>query len=101
MTQGVMFSGLNMSLLASLCYGLQLPVGMFAAHYKLARISASKSDAVVPTRKRMDFPLQVGNKCLPQAKEDKYLKDLCMSEERVERETQRNKHSIYSNVNAV
>ena len=37
------------------------------------RISTSKSEAMVLSRKPMDCPLQVGNESLPQVKEFKYL----------------------------
>ncbi|KAK5888302.1 hypothetical protein CesoFtcFv8_016814 [Champsocephalus esox] len=50
------------------------------------RISTSKSEAIVLSRKPMDCPLQVGNESLPQVKEFKYLGVLFSSEGSMERE---------------
>ncbi|KAK5888457.1 hypothetical protein CesoFtcFv8_014550 [Champsocephalus esox] len=50
------------------------------------RISTSKSEAMVLSRKPMDCPLQVGNESLPQVKELKYLGVLFSSEGTMERE---------------
>ncbi|KAK5901378.1 hypothetical protein CgunFtcFv8_026256 [Champsocephalus gunnari] len=50
------------------------------------RISTSKSEAMVLSRKPMDCPLQVGNESLPQVKEFKYLGVLFSSEGTMERE---------------
>ncbi|KAL3041038.1 hypothetical protein OYC64_011923 [Pagothenia borchgrevinki] len=44
------------------------------------RISTSKSEAMVLSRKPMDCPLQVGTESLPQVKEFKYLGVLFSSE---------------------
>ncbi|KAK5900174.1 hypothetical protein CesoFtcFv8_009574 [Champsocephalus esox] len=49
------------------------------------RISTSKSEAMVLSRKPMDCPLQVGNESLPQVKEFKYLGVLFSSEGTMER----------------
>ncbi|XP_048009164.1 uncharacterized protein LOC125243494 [Megalobrama amblycephala] len=53
------------------------------------RISTSKSEAMVLSRKRVACPLQVGGVVLPQVEEFKYLGVLFMSEERTEREIDR------------
>ncbi len=53
------------------------------------RISASKSEAMVLSRKRVACPLQVGGVLLPQVEEFKYLGVLFTSEGRMEREIDR------------
>ncbi|MDG2633017.1 hypothetical protein P7M35_24665, partial [Vibrio parahaemolyticus] len=70
---------------------LQLSLGRFAAECEAAvmRISTSKSEAMVLSRKRVDCPLQVGGEVLPQVEEFKYLGILFMSEGRMEREIDR------------
>ncbi|XP_023284603.1 receptor-type tyrosine-protein phosphatase F-like [Seriola lalandi dorsalis] len=77
-------------LLASSSADLQLSLGRFAAKCETAgmKISTSKSEAMVLSRKRVDCPLQVGGKVLPQvggkvlpqAEESKYLGILFTSE---------------------
>ena len=70
---------------------LQHALGRFAAECEAAgmRVSTSKSEAMVLCRKPVDCSLQVGTKCLPQAKEFKYLGVLFTSEGKVEREIDR------------
>ncbi|KAL3968400.1 triosephosphate isomerase (TIM) [Sarotherodon galilaeus] len=53
------------------------------------RISTSKSEAMVLRRKRVEFPLQVGDEFLPQVEEFKYLGVLFMSDGRRELEIDR------------
>ncbi|MDF4367610.1 hypothetical protein P3387_26150, partial [Vibrio parahaemolyticus] len=53
------------------------------------RISTSKSEAMVLSRKRVDCPLQVRGEVLPQVEEFKYLGILFTSEGRMEREIDR------------
>jgi len=53
------------------------------------RISTSKSETMVLSRKRVEWPLQVRNEILPQVEEFKYLGVLFMSEGRTEREIDR------------
>ncbi|KAA0706920.1 hypothetical protein E1301_Tti002240 [Triplophysa tibetana] len=53
------------------------------------RISTSKSEAMVLSRKRVACPLQVGVELLPQVEEFKYLGVLFTSEGRMEREIDR------------
>ncbi|CAM4603447.1 unnamed protein product [Leuciscus chuanchicus] len=53
------------------------------------RISTSKSEAMVLSRKRVVCPLQVGGEFLPQVEEFKYLGVLFTSEGRIEREIDR------------
>ncbi|KAI3371667.1 hypothetical protein L3Q82_024232, partial [Scortum barcoo] len=62
-------------LLASSSSGLQLSLGRFAAEYEAAgmRISTSKSEAMVLSRKGVYCPLRVGEEFLPQVEEFKYL----------------------------
>uniref|UniRef100_A0A8C6KS35 Reverse transcriptase domain-containing protein n=1 Tax=Nothobranchius furzeri TaxID=105023 RepID=A0A8C6KS35_NOTFU len=57
-------------LLASSSSDLQLLLGRFAAGM---RISTSKSETMVPNRKRVACQLQVGREVLPQVEEFKYL----------------------------
>ncbi len=70
---------------------LQHALGRFAAECEVVgmRISASKSEAMVLSRKRVAFPLQVGGVLLPQVEEFKYLGVLFTSEGRMEREIDR------------
>ncbi|XP_061622105.1 furin (paired basic amino acid cleaving enzyme) a isoform X2 [Phyllopteryx taeniolatus] len=53
------------------------------------RISTSKSETMVLSRKRVACPLQVGDEILPQVEEFKYLAVLFTSEGRMEREMDR------------
>ncbi len=70
---------------------LQHALGRFAAECEAVgmRISASKSEAMVLSRKRVACPLQVGGVLLPQVEEFKYLGVLFTSEGRMEREIDR------------
>ncbi len=70
---------------------LQHALGRFAAECEAVgmRISASKSEAMVHSQKRVACPLQVGGVLLPQVEEFKYLGILFMSEGRMEREIDR------------
>uniref|UniRef100_A0A6Q2ZFL9 ribonuclease H n=1 Tax=Esox lucius TaxID=8010 RepID=A0A6Q2ZFL9_ESOLU len=70
---------------------LQHALGRFAAECKAVgmKISTSKSEAMVLSRKRVACPLQVGGECLPQVDEFKYLGVLFTSEGRMEREIDR------------
>ncbi len=71
----------------------------FAAECEAAgmRISTSKSEAMVISRKKVAWPLQVGGVFLPQVEEFKYLGVLFTSEGRMEREIDR-KLSIYRSI---
>ena len=75
-------------LLASSVCDLQHSLDRFAAECEAAgmRISTSKSEAMVLSRKPMDCLLRVGNESLPQVKEFKYLGVLFASEGTMERE---------------
>ena len=75
-------------LLASSDCDLQHSLDRFAAEGEAAgmRISTSKSEAMVLSRKPMDCLLRVGNESLPQVKEFKYLGVLFASEGTMERE---------------
>ncbi|XP_051789808.1 uncharacterized protein LOC127529636 [Erpetoichthys calabaricus] len=53
------------------------------------RISTSKSETMVLSRKRVECPLRVGGEILPQVEEFKYLGVLFTSEGRMEREIDR------------
>ena len=53
------------------------------------KISTSKSEAMVLSRKRVDCPLQVGGESLLQVEEFKYLGVLFMSEGKMEQEINR------------
>ena len=77
--------------LASSDQDLQCALGRFAAECESAgmRISTSKSEAMVLSRKRVDCPLQVGGEFLPQVEEFRYLGVLFTSEGRMEREIDR------------
>ncbi|XP_049451749.1 acetylserotonin O-methyltransferase 2 isoform X2 [Epinephelus fuscoguttatus] len=70
---------------------LQLSLGRFAAECEAARmrISTSKSEAMVLSRKRVDCPLQVRGEVLPLVEEFKYLGIFFTSEGRMEREIDR------------
>ena len=52
-------------------------------------MSASKSEAMVISQKKVDCPLQVGGELLPKVEEFKYLRVLFMSEGKMEREIKR------------
>ncbi|XDV52909.1 hypothetical protein PO909_021551 [Leuciscus waleckii] len=77
--------------LASSDQDLQHALGRFAAECEAAgmRISTSKSEAMVLSRKRVACPLQVGGEFLPQVDEFKYLGVLFTSEGRMEWEIDR------------
>ena len=62
-------------LMASSAVDLQHSLDQFVAECEAAgmRISTSKSEAMVLSRKPVDCLLRVGNECLPQVKELKYL----------------------------
>ena len=70
---------------------LQHALARFSAECEAVgmRISTSKSEAMVFSRKRVACPLQVGGECLPQVEEFKYLGVLFTSEGRMEREIDR------------
>ena len=70
---------------------LQHALGRFAAECEAAgmKISTSKSEAMVLSRKRVACSLQVGGEILPQVEEFKYLGVLFTSEGRMEREIDR------------
>uniref|UniRef100_A0AAY5JVS7 Reverse transcriptase domain-containing protein n=1 Tax=Esox lucius TaxID=8010 RepID=A0AAY5JVS7_ESOLU len=70
---------------------LQHALGRFAAECEAVgmRISTSKFEAMVLSRKRVACPLQVGGECLPQVEEFKYLRVLFLSKGRMEREIDR------------
>ena len=98
--EGVEFGGGRISsllfaddvvLLAPSNHDLQLSLERFAAECEAAgmRISTSKSEAMVLSRKRVECPLQVGGEVLPQVEEFKYLGILFTSEGRMEREIDR------------
>ena len=78
-------------LFASSSIDLQLSLGRFAAECEAVgmRISTSKSEAMVLSRKRVDCILRVGEEVLPQVEEFKYLGILFTSEGRREREIDR------------
>ncbi|GAA6106566.1 receptor-type tyrosine-protein phosphatase F-like, partial [Tachysurus ichikawai] len=78
-------------LLASSNQDLQRALGRFAAECEAAgmRISTSKSEAMVLSRKRVACSLQVGGELLPQVEEFKYLGVSFTSEGRMEREIDR------------
>ncbi|KAK5909389.1 hypothetical protein CesoFtcFv8_003322 [Champsocephalus esox] len=94
---GLQFGGLRIAPLlfaddvvpmASSVCDLQHSLDRFATECEAAgmRISTSKSEAMVLSRKPMDCPLQVGNESLHQVKEFKYLGVLFSSEGSMERE---------------
>ncbi|CAM4608815.1 unnamed protein product [Leuciscus chuanchicus] len=78
-------------MLATSGQDLQHALGQFAAECEAAgmRISTSKSEAMVLSRKRVACPLQVGGEFLPQVEEFMYLGVLFMSEGRMHREIDR------------
>uniref|UniRef100_A0A669BS49 Reverse transcriptase domain-containing protein n=1 Tax=Oreochromis niloticus TaxID=8128 RepID=A0A669BS49_ORENI len=78
-------------LLASSGDGLQLALEQFAAECEAVgmRMSTSKSEAMVLSRKRVECPLRVRDKFLPQVEEFKYLGVLFTSDGRREPEIDR------------
>uniref|UniRef100_A0AAQ4PNU2 Reverse transcriptase domain-containing protein n=1 Tax=Gasterosteus aculeatus aculeatus TaxID=481459 RepID=A0AAQ4PNU2_GASAC len=93
--EGLQFGGLRISsllfaddvvLMASSVCDLQLSLERFAVECEAVgmRISTSKSEAMVLSRKPMDCLLQVGNVSLPQVKKFKYLGVLFTSEGKME-----------------
>uniref|UniRef100_A0A3B3S8K7 Reverse transcriptase domain-containing protein n=1 Tax=Paramormyrops kingsleyae TaxID=1676925 RepID=A0A3B3S8K7_9TELE len=95
--EGVQFGGIRIAsllfaddvvLLASSAGDLQRALGRFAAKCEAAgmRISTSKSETMVLSRKRVDCPLQVREDVLPQVEEFKYLGVLFTCEGRQDRE---------------
>ncbi len=78
-------------LLAPLDQELRHALGRFAGECEAVwvRISTSKSEAMVISRKKVACQLQVGGEFLPQVEEYKYLGVLFTSERRVEREFDR------------
>ena len=74
-------------LMASLAVDLQCSLDQFTAKCETAgmRISTSKSEAMVLSRKSVDCLLRVGNESLPQVKEFKYLRVLFTSEGMIDR----------------
>ena len=78
-------------LLASSCQDLQLSLDRFAAECEAVgmRISTSKSESMVLSRKRVECTLRVRDEVLPQVEEFKYLGVLFTSEGRMEREIDR------------
>ena len=78
-------------LLAPSVQDLQLSLDRFDAECTAAgmKISVSKSEAMVLSRKPVDCAVRVGNKALPQVKEFKYLGVLFTSEGRAEKEISR------------
>ncbi|KAK3514114.1 hypothetical protein QTP70_005118 [Hemibagrus guttatus] len=78
-------------LLAPSSLDLQHALGRFAAECEAAgmRISTSKSEAMVPDRKKVACTLQVGGEFLHQVEEFKYLGVLFMSEGRMDCEIDR------------
>ena len=80
-----------MVLLAPSSGDLQLSLEWFAAECEAAgmRISTSKSETMVLSRKRVECLLRVGNEVLPQVEEFKYLGILFTSDGRREREIDR------------
>ncbi|TWW70800.1 hypothetical protein D4764_17G0002830 [Takifugu flavidus] len=98
--EGVEFSGRKISsllfaddvvLLAPSNRDLQQMLGRFATECEVAgmRISTSKSESMVLTRKKIECLLRVGEEVLPQVEEFKYLGILFTSEGRMEREIDR------------
>uniref|UniRef100_A0A8C9WAJ3 Reverse transcriptase domain-containing protein n=1 Tax=Scleropages formosus TaxID=113540 RepID=A0A8C9WAJ3_SCLFO len=99
-TEGVCFGGREISsllfaddvvLLASSSQDLQRALGRFAAECEAAgmRISTSKSEAMVLSRKKVDCSLRVRGELLPQVEEFKYLGVLFTSEGKMERQVDR------------
>ncbi|TKS64956.1 LINE-1 reverse transcriptase -like protein [Collichthys lucidus] len=98
--EGLRFGGLRIGsllfaddlvLLASSERDLQLSLEQFAAECEAAgmRISTSKSETMVLSRKRVECSLRVGDEILPQVEEFKYLGVLFTSEGRMVREIDR------------
>ena len=98
--EGVRFGGLSIAsllfaddvvLLASSSRDLQLSLERFAAECEAVgmRISTSKSETMVLSRKRVECPLRVGDEILPQVEEFKYLGVSFTSEGTMEREIDR------------
>ena len=69
-------------------HDLQHSLDRFAVNCEAAgmRISTSKSEAMVLSRKPMEHLLRVGNEFLPQVKEFKYVEVLFTSEQTMELE---------------
>uniref|UniRef100_A0A8D0CHB3 Reverse transcriptase domain-containing protein n=1 Tax=Scleropages formosus TaxID=113540 RepID=A0A8D0CHB3_SCLFO len=99
-TESVCFGGREISsllfaddvvLLASSSQDLQRALGRFAAECEAAgmRISTSKSEAMVLSRKKVDCSLRVRGELLPQVEEFKYLGVLFTSEGKMERQVDR------------
>ena len=78
-------------LLAPSVRDLQLSPDRFAAECEEAgmKISTSKSEATVLSRKKVDFLLRIGEEILSQVEESKYLFVLFTSEGKTEREIDR------------
>ncbi|XP_051931184.1 uncharacterized protein LOC127607121 [Hippocampus zosterae] len=98
--EGVRFGGLSIAslliadyviLLAPSSSALQFPLERFAAECEAVgmKIGTAKSETMVLSRKRVDCPLRVGEKILPQVQEFKYHGVLFTSEGRREREIDR------------
>ncbi|TWW53707.1 hypothetical protein D4764_0113540, partial [Takifugu flavidus] len=87
----VRISGNNVVMLASSAHDLQQSLDWFAAECEAAgmRISTSKSEAMVLSRKKVECLLQVKEEILPQVEEFKYLGVLFTSEGRMEQEIDR------------
>ncbi len=89
------FGVFQIKILFSLAIGSRafctVTLGWFAAECEAAgmRISTSKSKAMVISRKKVAYPLQIGGEFLPQVKEFKYLGVLFTSEGRMVREIDR------------
>ena len=81
----------DLVLMAPSVRDLQLSLDRFAAECTAAgmKISISKSEAMVLSRKPVDCTVRVGNEILPQVKEFKYLGVLFTSEGRTEQEISR------------
>ena len=80
-----------MVLLSSSNSALHLSLGQFAAECQTVemKISTSKFEAMVLSRKRVDCPLQVGGELLPQIEEFKHLRVLFTIEREMEQEIDR------------
>ncbi|TWW62366.1 hypothetical protein D4764_04G0010130 [Takifugu flavidus] len=87
----VRIAGNDVALLASSARDLQLSLDQFAAECEAAgmRISTSKSETMVLSRKKIECLLRVKEEILPQVKEFKYLGVLFTSEGRMVREIDR------------
>ncbi len=86
----LLFAKVVVPMASSVC-DLQHSLDWFAAKCETAgmKISTSKSEAMVLSRKPVDCPLRVGNESLPQVKEFRYLRILFTSEGTMDRETSR------------